>query len=451
LLWKALGGAPPAIAESLAAKEPNRFFSPGSRRAFLKQAIKKATLPESKPPGIALYHDILDQVPQEAVVDLLQPPLPDPKVRFRDLSVSDPALRARLLAVVDEVLRDGRLLMGPAVERWEERVADYCGARHCVGVCSGTNALYLALRAFDIGPGDEVIVPALSWVATANAIAIAGATPVFVDIGDDLNIDLSDVEAAITSKTRAILPVHYTGRLCDMQSITALAERHGLLVIEDASQAFGAVNEAGRAGSFGHAAAFSLNPMKLFPGFGEVGAVLVNDPTIRERLRAMRYVGTVNREICVEPSLNHKIDTIQAAMMLVSFETVEPAIVRRLEIARRYHDRLKGIVGCPEPPKSSADRRAVFFDYTITTPQRTDLRRVLEASGIEVKVRHPLLMSQQPAYRHLRRRTLPNAERLVKQILSLPIHEKLTDDQIDYVAERVSDVCRRPRESSNLR
>jgi dTDP-4-amino-4,6-dideoxygalactose transaminase len=393
---------------------------------------------KTKAPGMALCRNVLDCVPKEAAADLLQPALPNPKVRYRDLSVDNPELRARLLHVVDELLRHGTLLMGPAVEKWEDLIASYCGARYCVGVSSGTNAIYLALRAFDIGPGDEVIVPAMSWVATVNAVALTGATPVFVDIGDDLNIDVSDAEAAITSKTRAILPVHYTGRLCDMASIGALAERHRLLVIEDAAQAFGASDEAGRAGGFGHAAAFSLNPMKVFPGFGEVGAVLVDDAEVCERLRAMRYLGTVNKEVCIEPSLNHKIDTIQAAMMLVSFETVEPSLVRRLEIASRYCESLNNLVGCPEPPRFPADRRSVFFDYTIATPRRTEMRRFLEGRGIEVKIRHPLLMSQQPAYRHLNRRPLPNAERLVKEILSLPIHEKLTDDQIDYVVESIA-------------
>ena len=391
----------------------------------------------STPQGMAVYRNILDSLPQEAAADLLQPALRDPKVRYRDLSVQDAGLRARLVRVVDELLRDGRLLMGPAVEMWEELIANYCGTRYCVGVSSGTSAIYLALRAYDIGPGDEVIVPAMSWVATGNAVALTGATPIFVDIGDDLNICVSDAERAITSKTRAILPVHYTGRLCDMKSIVALAERHGLFVIEDAAQAFGAADEARRAGGFGHAAAFSLNPMKVFPGFGEVGAVLLNDGEICERLRALRYLGTVNKEVCVEPSLNHKIDTIQAAMMLVGFETVEPAITRRLEIASRYCNGLKGLVGCPEPPRSSADRRSVFFDYTVTTPKRTEMRRYLEDKGIEVKIRHPLLISQQPAYRQFNRRALPNAERLVKLILSFPIHEKLTDEQIDYVLEAV--------------
>jgi dTDP-4-amino-4,6-dideoxygalactose transaminase len=392
----------------------------------------------SKAPGTARYDSILDDMPEELVGDLLQPTLPNPKVRYRDLSIEDPELRARLLNVIDELLRDGRLLMGPAVEKWEELVANYCGARYCVGVSSGTNAIYLALRAFDIGPGDEVIVPALSWIATANAVVLAGATSVFADVGNDLNIDVSDAEAAITPNTRAILPVHYTGRLCDMTSIGALAERYGLLVIEDAAQAFGAADAGGRAGGFGDAAAFSLNPMKVFPGFGEVGAVLADDPKICERLRALRYLGTVNKEICVEPSLNHKIDTIQAAMMLVSYDRVEPALVRRLEIASRYCQRLKDLVGCPEAPRFAADRRSVFFDYTITTPRRTGMRRFLESRGIEVKIRHPLLMSQQPAYQHLNRRPLPNAERLVKQILSLPIHEKLTDGEIDYVADSIS-------------
>ena len=392
----------------------------------------------ARAPGAALYRDVLAGLPEAIVPDLLQPPLQNPRVRYRDLAVDDPEQRARLLRVVDEVLRSGQLLMGPAIERWEELVAQYCGARHCVGVSSGTNALYLALRALDIGPGCEVIVPAMSWVATANAVVLAGATPVFADIGDDLNLDVADAEAAITPRTRAILPVQYTGRLCDMAAIKRLADRHGLLVIEDASQAFGATDAEGRrAGGFGDAAAFSLNPMKLFPAFGEVGAVLVNDAVVAERIRALRYVGTVNKEVCVEPSLNHKIDTLQAAMMLVSFDWIEPAIVRRLEIARQYGECLAGIVGCPESPSSLADRRSVFFDYTITSPRRSELRRFLEGRGIEVKIRHPLLMPQQPALRHLDRRPLPNAERLVREILSLPIHEKLTDEQVGYVVEQV--------------
>src|SRR5215470_6221716 len=211
-----------------------------------------------------------EMLPAGTLAELLQPPLPNPKVRYRDLAVDDPELRQRLLAAVDEVLRSGRLLMGPAVEQWERLVADYCGARFCIGVSSGTDAIFLALKACGVEPGDEVIVPAMSWVATVNAVVVAGAVPVFVDIRDDLNIDVDQIEAAITSKTRTILPVHYTGRLCDMPAIRAIAARHGLRVVEDAAQAFGAADGNGRAGGLGDASAFSLNPMKVFPGYGEV-------------------------------------------------------------------------------------------------------------------------------------------------------------------------------------
>jgi dTDP-4-amino-4,6-dideoxygalactose transaminase len=277
----------------------------------------------------------------------------------------------------------------------------------------------------------------MSWVATVNAVVATGATPVFVDIRDDLNIDATQIEPAITPQTRAILPVHYTGRLCDMEMIRAVAARHRLLVIEDAAQAFGAANKSGRAGGIGDAAAFSLNPMKVFPGYGEVGAVLVNNKELDERLRALRYLGTVNKEVCIEPALNFKIDTIQAAMMLVSFEQVEPALVRRLAIAIRYHQGLEKVVGCPPPPTSLADRQSVFFDYTVTTPRRPELRRFLEERGIEAKIRHPLLLPQHPAHRRFNNRRLPNAERLVKEIVSLPIHEKLSDTQVDYVIDAV--------------
>jgi dTDP-4-amino-4,6-dideoxygalactose transaminase len=372
-------------------------------------------------------HDLVaDQLPDGVdLSELLQPSLHNPKVRFRDLAVDDAELRGRLLAAVDEVLRDGRLLMGPAVEEWERLIADYCGTPFCIGVSSGTDAIYLAIRAL--------------WVATVNAIVMAGAVPVFVDIGEDLNIDVGLIEAAITPKTRAILPVHYTGRLCDIGAISAIAARHDLCVIEDAAQAFGACVDGRRAGSFGEASAFSLNPMKIFPGYGEVGAVLVKDPAVEQRIKSLRYLGTINKEVCIYPALNFKIDTIQAAMMLVSFERVEPGIDRRLQIAMRYNEALKNIVQCPQAPVDTQDRQCVFFDYTIATPRRRELRQHMEKRGIEVKIRHPLLLCDHPCYRHLSRSPLPVAERLVKDILSLPIHEKLTGTQVEYVIDCVTE------------
>jgi dTDP-4-amino-4,6-dideoxygalactose transaminase len=387
--------------------------------------------------GLDVQDFTQDQLGKLDLSELLQPPLKNPKVRFRDLAIEDADLRKRLLAAVDEVLQDGRLLMGPAVERWERLIAEYCGARSCVGVSSGTDAIYLALRALGVGVGDEVIVPAMSWVATLNAIVTTGAKPVLVDIADDLNIDVTKIEAAITPNTRAIMPVHYTGRLCDMETLGAIAVKHKLLIIEDAAQAFGASEGGRKAGSFGEAAAFSPNPMKIFPGYGEVGAVLVRTQPADEKLRALRYLGTINKEVCIEPALNFKIDTIQAAMMLVSFDRLEPGIDRRLQIATRYGEELNQLVDCPQSPHDFNDRRCVFFDYTIATPKRSELRKFMEGRGIEVKIRHPLLLCEHPAYRHLDVHPLPIGKRLVKEILSLPIHEKLTDAQVDFVIDSV--------------
>lgn len=358
------------------------------------------------------------------------------KVPFRDLRVSDPDQKARLLEAVDRVLTHGRLLMGPEVEVFEQKIARFCGMRYCVGMSSGTDALYLALRSLDIGPGNQVITTPMSWIATLNAIHLCGAEPVFVDIADDLNINAELIESAITPRTKAIVPVHYAGRICDMQKILAVARKHQLRVVEDAAQAFGARKDGVAAGGFGDANAFSINPMKVLAGYGETGAVTTNDAKAHEKLLALRYLGTVNREICYYPSLNAKIDTLQAAMITVSLDYLEANIRRRIEIAHSYCNELKGTVGCPPLPPEGA-RSCVFFDFQIVAERRDELKSFLEAAGVEVKIKHPLLMPDQPAYGHLPRPSVPKADWLVKRILCLPIHEKLNEEQLHYVVERV--------------
>lgn len=358
------------------------------------------------------------------------------KVRFRDLSISDPILKKELLQAVDRVLTHGQLLMGEEVELFERKIADYCGTKYCVGVSSGTDAIYLALRTLDLNPTDEVITTPLSWIATLNAIHLAGAKSVFVDITEDLNINAELIESAITPNTKAILPVHFTGRLCNMERIRQIAKKYNLAVVEDAAQAFGAMSSGNYAGSFGNLAAFSMNPMKVFPGYGEAGVVLTNDKSSYEKLLALRYLGTVNKEICYYPSLNAKIDTIQAAMMLVSFKNLEHNINRRIEIANYYTSELFNIVKCPKndfPPNS----RCVFFDYTIMADSRDELKEYLDSKGIETKIKHPILMSNQPAYKFLHNQSFPIAEKAVKNILCLPIHEKLTLVETKYVCDHI--------------
>ncbi|HEX6513129.1 MAG TPA: DegT/DnrJ/EryC1/StrS family aminotransferase, partial [Chloroflexota bacterium] len=241
-------------------------------------------------------------------------------VPFLDLSVKDPDLKAELLQAVDRVLTHGRLVLGPEVQEFEARVAEAAQKQFAVGMGSGTDALYLALRSLDLGPGDEVITTALSWIATTNAMTLCGATPVWVDIGSDLNIDPARIEAAITPRTRAIVAVHFTGTLCDMDAILEIARRHGLMVVEDAAQAFTASVNGRNAGSFGRVSAFSMNPMKVFGAYGEAGAVATDDPELHEKLVSLRYNGTINREDCRYPSINGRLDTLQAAMLLVNLK-----------------------------------------------------------------------------------------------------------------------------------
>ncbi|MDO8307711.1 MAG: DegT/DnrJ/EryC1/StrS family aminotransferase [Actinomycetota bacterium] len=356
-----------------------------------------------------------------------------PLVRFRDLSIPDDE-RLELLEAIDQLMRRGTFILGADVEAFEQEFARQCRRAECVGISNGTGGLYLALRALGVGPGDEVVTSAMSWVATANAIIALGATPVFADVADDFNIDPASVERVITSRTKAILPVHYYGKMARMHELMAIAARHGLKVVEDASQAFGA-DLAGRpAGAFGDAAAFSLNPMKPLAALGEAGAVVLDDPEVADHIRSMRYLGTINRETCVDPSLNFKIDTIQAVILLSRMKRAEQVVAYRNHIARLYCEGLDGVVNVPLPP---SDGTCAYFDYTIVCQDRDRLEQALLAEGIEVKVRHRLLLTQQPGYPKTAGPPVPNAERLVAGILSLPIHEKLTADDVMIVVDAV--------------
>ena len=212
----------------------------------------------------------------------------DTRIAFRDLAVRDPELRSQLLAAVDRVLAHGRLILGPEHDQFETATASYCQRRFAVGVNSGTDALYLALRALDVGEGDEVITTPLSWIATVNAIVMTGARPIFVDIGQDLNLDPERLEAAITPRTRAIMPVHFTGQLAAMDAIMAIARQHNIWVVEDGGQAFAARHNGTPSGSFGILGCFSMNPMKVWNAFGEAGAIVGDDLHLKERLCSLR-------------------------------------------------------------------------------------------------------------------------------------------------------------------
>ncbi len=302
---------------------------------------------------------------------------------------------------------------------------------------SGTDALYLALRAAEIGEGDEVITTALSWIATANAIVLTGATPVFADIREDLNIDPDRIEALITNRTKAIVPVHFTGQMCEMERIMEIAERRGLRVIEDGAQAFGASRNGRVCGSFGTMSCFSMNPMKIYNGYGEAGAIVTDDDAVRERLTILRYGGTVNRHDCVYPSLNGRLDTIQAAMLVVGLDYLDEKIEKRRKITALYNERLGNLVRCP---RELPGNRHIYYAYTVLADDRDALMKHLADRGVETQIQHPLPMPRHTAYRNRFDPDIPVADRAVKEILCLPNQEDLVGErEVDYIASCIGE------------
>ncbi len=314
-------------------------------------------------------------------------------------------------------------------EQFEKEIAEYCQTQYAVGVSSGTDALYFALRCLNLGPGDEVILTPLSWVASLNTVVLCGATPVFVDITEDLNINADLITEVITSKTKAILPIHFTGKLCDIKKINCIAEEHELLVVEDAAQSFGAELDGKKAGSFGTLGCFSMNPMKLLCAYGEAGVVVTDNEQYAQRIKSLRHAGTINKGDCNEPSFNGRLDTIQAGMLSINIKYLQSKLDRLRVIAARYNESLRHLVICPQEPSANH----VYYTYTILTDQRDELKEYLSSKNIETQIQHQILMPNQTAYRHLPRYNIPVAEKVVDQILCLPNHEHLSDEQVEYV------------------
>ncbi len=354
-------------------------------------------------------------------------------IPYRDLRVKDEGLRQKLLQAVEKVLSSGRIMFGPEVEEFEKKMADLCCKKHAVGLGSGTMAIYLTLRGLDIGPGDEVITTPLSWIATLNAITLTGAQPVFADVDMDFNINPGRIEEAVTSKTKCIVPVHLMGKVCDMEQILKIAEKHNLYVVEDAAQAFGARMNDAPAGSFGHAGCFSMNPMKIFCAYGEAGIVVTDDDKLCEKLKTLRYLGTLNRGDCQYPSFNGKIDTIHAAMLLINLKYLDKRIERGREIAGYYNKELKDIVTCPQ----GDGPEHVYLSYAILTPERNELAEFLQSKGIEAKIQYPVLMPNHSAYRKKYAFHAPVGQCLADQMLSLPNQDYMSMEDASFVISNV--------------
>lgn len=359
-------------------------------------------------------------------------PLVDLRAQYRDIK---PEIDEAVLRVVENT----SFILGDEVRAFEEAFADYCQARFAVGVASGTAALHLVLRAYGIGPGDEVITSPFTFIATAEAISQAGARPVFVDIdATTYNIDPTRIEPAITPRTKAIMPVHLYGQPADMDPVMEIARRHGLRVIEDAAQAHGAEYREQRAGSIGDAGCFSFYPSKNLGAYGDAGMVVTNDPELAERVRLLRNHGRQEKYIHLMEGYGERLDALQAAILAVKLKHLEAWIERRRAHARVY-DQLLAEVGIVIPQVLDAVRH-VYHLYVIRIVERERVRVALKERGIATGVHYPLPLHLQPAYAHLgyHRGDFPVAERAAQEVLSLPMYPELTPNHQEYVAQSMA-------------
>ncbi len=362
-----------------------------------------------------------------------------PGIRYWDYLPDYERHREELLAVVDSVLSSGRLILGNRVASFEQHFAEYCSVPYGVGVNSGTDALFLSLRALGIGSGDEVITVANTAVPTVAAIRAAGALPVFVDVeADTFLMDVARIPAAITSRSKCILPVHLCGQAADMAPLLELADSSGLVVVEDCAQAAGAGYGGKRVGSFGAIGAFSFYPTKVLGGYGDGGMTVTSDSDLYGKLRRLRFYGMEGAYYSEEEGYNSRLDELQAALLDYRLGFVGEEVRRRQAIAATYTRELSG-VGDLILPVVREGRSHQFYLYTIRTGNRDELQAHLAGEGIETRINYPTPVHLMNGYRFLgyQKGDLPVTERLAGEILSLPMHPWLTDEEVGRVITSV--------------
>lgn len=339
---------------------------------------------------------------------------------------------------IREVVERGDFTLGAEVDRFEEEFAQLSGARYAIGVGSGTDALFLSLKALGIGPGDEVITTPFTFYATIGAIVTAGATPVFVDIGDDYNINAAGIERRITARTKALLPVHWSGKPCDMDAIGAIARKHGLPIVCDACHAIAATYRGAKSGTLGALNCFSFHPLKNLNVWGDGGIIATDSDELADRLRLLRNHGLADRDECRVFAYNSRLDTIQAVVARHLLNRLDHITRSRVAHAD-YFDHALGRIPQVRVPHRAADIYQVFHVYMLQFERRDELQQYLISHGIDAKVHYPVPMHLQPAAAYLghARGDFPNAEAAAATVLSLPVHEFITREQQDYVIDRV--------------
>ena len=366
------------------------------------------------------------------------------KVPFVDYPTQYRRLENEILAIIKDVLLTrADFILRDDLKDFENNIASFLGVDYAIGVNSGTDAIYLSLRAAGLGAGDEIITVGHTYVATVASIVHCGATPVLVDVGDDFNMDMQQLEQAISPRTRAIIPVHLNGRLCNMEKLMDIANRHNLLVIEDAAQALGATFDGQKAGSFGLTGCFSFYPAKILGAAGDAGLVVTNDNSIAEKIYLLRDHGRKTKDEWVCFGFNSRLDNLQAAILNMKLKYLPQWLERRRELANIYHQGLSDLSACnaqagvphvklPPPPQTEDRYFDVFQNYVIRCQQRDKLVEHLKECGIEVLISWPKPMHHHEAL-GLKHFKLPETEKISKEVVSLPMNTEISNEQVEYV------------------
>jgi UDP-2-acetamido-2-deoxy-ribo-hexuluronate aminotransferase len=354
-------------------------------------------------------------------------------IDFIDLKTQQARIKAHIDANIARVLAHGQYILGPEVAELEERLAAYVGARHCISCANGTDALQIAQMALGIGPGDEVITPGFTYIATAETVAVLGAKPVYVDIDPrTYNLNPERLEAAITPRTRAIMPVALYGQCADMDAINAIASLHGIPVIEDAAQSFGATYKGLRSGNLSTIACTSFFPSKPLGCYGDGGALFTNDDELAVVIRQIARHGQDRRYHHVRVGMNSRLDTLQAAILLPKLDILAEEIDLRQQVARRY-DELLTPLGISTPQVETHNVSA-WAQYTVRVPDRESVQAALRQAGVPTAVHYPIPLNQQPAVADPDA-CLPEGDAAASEVLSLPMHPYLSEDQARHIAQ----------------
>ena len=363
-------------------------------------------------------------------------------VPYTDFPTQNAAVRDDLRGAFDRVLDSGHYINGPSVKAFEQAFADYVGAPYATGAANGTCTLHLVLAAMGVGPGDEVITAPNSFFASAAAIDLVGGRIVFADVREDGNLDPQAVAAAVTERTKVIMPVHLTGRPVDMDGIGSVADEHGLSILEDAAQAVGSSFRGRRVGSWGRAASFSMHPLKSLHAFGDAGMLTAQDAELIDTVALRKNHGLVDRGTCAVWSFNCRLVEVQAALLQVQLAHLDDRIRERRRLAAAYHELLGDYVNVPREAEGEFH---TYQTYLIQADERDALQDYLRANGVEAITHYATPLHLQPAAASLGYRpgSLPVTERLAGRILSLPLYPGMTDEQQAYVAERFADFYER--------